>query len=553
MNWIKRAAAACLAVVACGTLLTACGEKRSDGGEDLRLSVCVGQAPSTLDPIRAVSQSDQTVIGHLYQNLMETPADGSDGALVYGAAKHYDAESNYDGTVTYTFRLRSAKWSDGQAVTADDFVYAWRRLADPASASPYAELLSVVVGYDQVRTGGDSSKLKVTAKNDSTLVVTLTGECPWFLTDVCTAAATVPLRRDVVQRLKKEAAAAGEKSWCADGAALVTNGPYRFGASGEDSLTLNAASADASGPVSITFRYAATAEEAWKLYEDKEVDFVSPLPQKELARLAEDKNWTPVSELNTCAVLFNTAQDPFSDPLVREAFSLTVNRTSLSELAGAAARPADGLVPSGVPESGEKDFRTSGGSLIDCDPEHEQENREEAQSLLDRAGYDRNHGLPALECLYVGGDSVRRETAEALAEMWSEALDVQVKPVAMTEEKFRGALESGTYALAVADITGCANDAESFLAPWVSDSTRNVTGYRNSAYDTLLSVIDSAGDETARLGCLHDAESLLLEDCPLTPLYFTGTACKLRNGLTGVRRDARGWFSFASVAVKPAE
>lgn len=86
----------------------------------------------------------------------------------------------------------------------------------------------------------------------------------------------------------------------------------------------------------------------------------------------------------------------------------------------------------------------------------------------------------------------------------------------------------------------------------MTDSEENVLGYANSAYDTLMSIIASASDSAARMGCLHDAEELLLGDYALTPLYTTVTADQLRENLTGVCRDPRGWFSFTSVAVRTA-
>ena len=94
------------------------------------------------------------------------------------------------------------------------------------------------------------------------------------------------------------------------------------------------------------------------------------------------------------------------------------------------------------------------------------------------------------------------------------------------------------------------NDAECFLMEWTSDSQDNVVGYENSAYDTLMSIIANAEDGTARMGCLHDAEDLLLSDYVLAPLYTKGTAWEMRDSLTGACRDARGWFSFAGVMLR---
>ena len=110
-------------------------------------------------------------------------------------AKSYAVEDNLDGTETYTFTLRqNARWSDGKTVTAHDFVYAWQRLADPATGSPHAALLDMVAGYSQAREKQDGSLLQVSAPDDFTFVVQLSYKCAYFLTDVCAASATMPHR-----------------------------------------------------------------------------------------------------------------------------------------------------------------------------------------------------------------------------------------------------------------------------------------------------------------------------------------------------------------------
>jgi len=556
MRRTKRAAALLLCMALCAALiLSGCGQTEDAG---LSLSASLGGELTSLDPVRAADTEDETVLNSLYENLMRK-ALNSDGTVdtVNALAKRYDTEKNFDGSVTYTFRLRSAKWSDGRDVTAEDFVYAWRRLADPATNSPHAELLSCVVGYDKVQSSGDPSQLAVSAKNDSTLEVTVTGECPWFLTDVCTAVATVPLREDVVKRLKeaaqtanKSAAAGAERAtWCSDPTKLVTNGVYAVEEYQPGSYLLLKAnsrySGTFSGPESVKLLFADTAEDRWALYEEKTADFVAPLPEDQLKKLAEDKTWSPQTELNTEILAFNTGSDLFSDPMVRKAFSLAIDRTALSAAVSPAVQPAVGLIPYGVPETEDKDFRSVGGDLVNCNQEEYDTDRQSALSLLSDGGYD-SLTFPETELLYAAEDG-EQPLATALAAMLSDALNIRVTARGVTAEEKQAALESGDYQMAVTNLTAEANDAVSFLSAWKSGSSANVAAYRNSAYDTLLAVIASASDEKARLGCLHDAESLLLTDCPLTPLYFGGTEWKLRDGLTGVCRDPRGWFSFASV------
>ena len=142
--------------------------------------------------------------------------------------------------------------------------------------------------------------------------------------------------------------------------------------------------------------------------------------------------------------------------------------------------------------------------------------------------------------------------AQLICQMWQEVLGMRVTPVGVTNRELWAALRSGEYDLAGADLTAVGNDAECFLMNWTSGSSNNVVQYTNSAYDTLMAIIANAANSTARMGCLHDAEDLLISDCVMAPLYTRGTAWEMRETLTGACRDARGWFSFASVVTRVA-
>lgn len=554
----KRCVGLVLALACCLGLLSGCGQEAAEG---MKLSVCVGSAPRELDPIYATDPADQTILMHLYENLMRTAVDASGGTSASsGVAKSVQQEENTDGTVTCTFKLRGAKWSDGQAVTASDFVYAWQRLADPANDSPYASLLSVVAGYDTVRSTGDVTALKVSAKNDSTLVVELNGKYDWFLTVVCTSPATLPVRQDVIeawQTQTAEAAAQAEEEpvevepWWADPSGFVTNGPYQVSGETDDALTLTASetySGTQSGPAELTFRYADTPEEAQSLYENKEVDFVSRVTDDQLAKLVEEESPSLIQELGVYTILFNCRQEQLADPQVRGALVLSLDRAAIAEAAGETARAAEGFIAPGVPENEDGDFRTVGGPVVETDPEEYQASCVEAQKLLNAAA----DGAPTgLEYLYVD-EGTAGDVAREVCDAWSRVLGVTVTPKSVTAEELETALRTGEYDLAATTFQPLGNDAECFLRPWMTDSGENVLGYANSAYDTLMSIIASASDSAARMGCLHDAEELLLGDYALTPLYTTVTADQLRENLTGVCRDPRGWFSFTSVAVRTA-
>lgn len=551
-RFMKRLAALLLPAVLCVSLLGGC----AGAEEGLSLPVSVGSAPVSLDPAYAEEPGDQTILAHLYENLMRVTVDGSGRTSVIGGmAKSVEQEEEtVDGSlaVTYTFRLRSARWSDGQAVKASDFVYAWRRLADPGTNSPYAELLSMVSGYREARDTGNLELLQINAKNDSTLEVVLNGRHDWFLKEVCTSPATSPLRQDVVQKLK--AAADEGKPWWSDPTALVTNGPYTAAESdGGHSLKLTASSryyGDMPGPQSLTFHFVDTAEQGQTLYDSRAVDAVWPLTDAQLETLAASPEWEGTPELETALAVFNCAREPFSDVLIRQALSLAIDWTALVQAAAPTARMAEGVVPPGVPENEEEDFRTAGGPLLDNDPETLETRRIQARALLGEAGYDSGLDLGELEYLYVQSPA-NDAAAQELCRQWRDNLSVQVTPKGMTERDLMSALRNGEYTVAGLALAAPANDAECFLMDWTSGSQHNVAFYESSAYDTLMAIIASAADGTARMGCLHDAEALLLMDCAVVPLYTQSTAWTLRENLTGAFRDPRGWFCFSGTVTRP--
>ena len=414
----------------------------------------------------------------------------------------------------------------------------------------YLEKGAVPMAVERARAAKDMSLLQVTAKNDSTLVVVLNGHYDWFLKEVCTSPATMPLRQDVVQRLK---ASSGDQSWWeGDPTQLVTNGPYTVAALEEGrSLQLAANSryyAAQPGPQSVAFHFAGSAEEAWSLYEAKTVDAVWPLPDARLTELAEDPEWAPLPELATYAALFNCASDLFSDPAIREAMSLAIDRSALAQAAG--GLPAEGVVPPGVPENEEGDFRSLSSPLLDNSPESYADRCVQARSLLEQAGYNSGADLGEQEFLYLKSD-VNDAVAQLLCQQWQEVLGVQVTPKGLTERGLMSALRNGEYTLAGRSLTASANDAECFLRSWTSESRENLVAYQSTAYDTLMKIVAGAADGTARMGCLHDSEALLLMNHALAPLYTKVTAWELRETLTGAFRDPRGWFSFAGVVNRP--
>ena len=567
MKAIKRITALALCALMLLGLLSGCGEKKQ-GDEKFVLNVSVCNVIDSLDPAMNTDADADSVFYALYENLMRESDDGSgEVTLTNGMAKEYTEETNYDGSVTYRFTLRStARWSDGEKVTADDFVYAWQRLADPATDSPNHALMSVVAGYDDVRETGDKTKLQVSAKDESTFVVTLSAPCAYFIEGICTAVATMPLRRDLT-----------ENGGGFDTPDLVSNGAYHVSAWTKSS-ELTAARSDEYyearlvGPDELHFIFTAGADEAWQLYEAGDIDYIAHLPNSVIAELSQDESWKPTAVYATTSVLYNNESDTFSNEHIRKAFDLAIDRAAATAAGGAENSPATGLVPYGIPDSGETedDFRTTGGELCAIDEEGMSARATQAQEELTYAGYYSTSMFPPVELLYVTGTE-NDAVASALQNMWSTTLGVNVMLRGVTQAEYnprsitftpsvvnvmlRGVtqaeyntrMEAGNYELALQKVTALYDDAMGFLDRWCSEDEQNLIGYENGTYDVLMGVARASEDPVARTAFLHDAETMLLGETALSPVYFDGTAHMLRDTLRGVYTDGFGNSYFAGV------
>ena len=542
MKTIKKTAALALAVLMLLSALSGCGKKQTDEKFTLNVSVC--GAIDSLDPAMNTDTDADSVFYALFENLMRKSDDGSgEATLTNGMAREYTEETNYDGTVTYRFTLRSsARWSDGEKVTADDFVYAWQRLADPATGSPNHSLLSVVAGYAEVRETGDKTKLQVSAKDESTFVVTLSKPCAYFIEGICTAVATMPLRRGLV-----------ENGGGFDAENMVSNGAYRvekWQTTRELTVVRNDDYYEARlvSPDELNFVFAAGADEAWQLYESGDIDYVAHLPDNVIEELSQDESWTPTAVYATACVLYNNESDTFSNEHIRKAFDLAIDRAAATAAGGAENSPATGLVPYGIPDSGETedDFRTSGGAFCAVDEEGMAARQTEAREELTYAGYYSTSMFPPVELLYVS-NSENDAVAAALQNMWSTTLGVTVMLRGVTQSEYSTRMEDGNFELALQKVTALYDDAMSFLDRWCSEDEQNLIGYENGTYDVLMGVAEASENLAARTAFLHDAETMLLGSTALSPVYFDGTAHMLRDTLRGVYTDGFGNSYFTGV------
>lgn len=536
MKQMKRIAALLLALVLVAGLLAGCSRD-----DTVQFRVGLESVPSTLDPALVSTDEEKIAVSHLFENLMKLQSDGNGGCTaVSGLAHSYTCDTTPEGQETYTFKLRSGlHWSDGADLVASDFVFAWQRLVNPATGSPNAAILDMVAGYSSAR-AGDTAKLQVSAPDDETFVVVLSGSCPYFLESVCTAAATMPVRSDIV----------GQENWSIQLTTLVTNGAYTAVSWENDTLTLqqtqNYYDSRRLGPDSIVFRFTTDAKTAESLYEQDEVDFVLGLTDEAIAKKPD--GWQPDYYPLTSVVLLNQRSKFAGDENIRRAMSLVIDRHAIAELLGARSfLEAEGLVSWGIQNTVGTAFREI-GACVDNDPANYEKNCETAKQLMIDNGYvgRKLSEFGKITMLYES-DGISDSLAQLLQKTWKEKLGLTVTLQSVSQAEISQALQKGEYTIAALRVTSDRNDATGFLNRWRSGNEGNYANFSSSAYDILLRVAAVSASSEARDAYLEDAERLLIETGNVIPLYSSTKSWELSPHFTGVFGDGLGRYFFYGV------
>lgn len=534
----------------------------ADGPFEITLNIA--SEPQSIDPALNSAVDGAIMLGHMFEGLMkwkdsEVETPGSDGTctnaeLTEGQAESYEKVVNDDGTVTYTFKIRSdARWSDGKPVTAGDFVYSWQRLVTPETAADYNYMIDSVVNANEIMAGDmDPTELAVSAPDDSTFVVTLTSDLPYFL-EVCAFPATFPVRQDVTT---KEDGTPNDQ-WTFDVASYLSNGPYKLTAWNHNSeivMEPNEQYYDVAnlGPDKITFKLMDDQNAMLSGFNSGELDFIEDVPQAELPDLIASGDLKIVDYIGTYYVCYQTQKAPFDDPRVRQAFTLAVDRTFIVDKVTQAGQvPANGFVPAGVYDAAGStgdDFRTVGGAYysIEGDADYSYEaNCEKARELLAEAGYPNGENFPVVEYLYNTSDA-HKAVAEALQNMWETELGVKVTLNNQEWAVFLQTRKDGNYSIARNGWIADYNDPMSFLDMWLTGGGNNDAQYANADYDAKIQEAKNTTDPAARMQLMHEAENIIMgQDWALNPLYFYTQKYMLSDRVGGMFYTPLGYFFFS--------
>lgn len=522
------------------------------------LNVCFASEPQTIDPALNSAVDGAIMTQHFFEGLMKWADSGKPvndkgnmnfAELVNGQASSYQKVVNDDGTVTYTFKIRpDAKWSDGKAVTANDFVYSWRRLADPNTAADYCYMIDMVKGYAEVNSGeADPSTLAVSAPDASTFEVVLTYDCPYFL-EICAFPAAFPVREDVVS--------AEPDTWTTSNGSknYITNGPWKMAEWVHDSyikMVPNEYHYDVAnlGPDSITFRLMADSNAMLAGFRSNDLQYINQVPVDETPSLIASGELDIVDYIGTYYVSYQTQAEPFDDWRVRKAFTLTIDSKYIVEqITQSGQVPATGFVPAGVYDANPTgdDFRTVGGDYWEAPLTDEiyQKNCEEARQLLADAGYPNGEGFPVVTYLYNTGDA-RKAVGEALQQMWQKALNVTVQLQNQEWNAFLETRKNGDFQVARNGWIADYNDPISFLDMWLTGGGNNDGQYSNPEYDAAIKEAKSSADPAVRMAAMHRAEDIIMgEDWALGPIYFYTNSYMMKENIKGAFYTPLGYYIF---------
>ena len=521
--------------------LSACG---GGGGGDAaggkQLVVQVGPNPETLDPALNSAVDGANTILHLFEGLLVVDENSQ---LAPGQAESWDVSE--DG-LTWTFHLRDGlKWSDGSDLTANDFVYSWKRIADPELAAPYLDtVLNPIKGYNVEGTNPDD--LAISAPDDKTVVVELSAPCTFF-GSLAAFATMMPVQQATIE--------ANGDAWATSPDTYVSNGPFYMTEWEQGShITVtknpNYWNADAIKLDSIKFMLIEDANAAYSAYQNGEVQFIKDVPTEEIPSLAGNEEFHVDPIIGTYYLNLNCNLDQFKDAKVRKALSLAIDRNYVANtiMQGTYTPASNFMGPGWVDPAGGEFMANANGGKPYIDVDNFEANLAEAKKLMEEAGYPNGEGFP--EITYSTNDSgYHKAVAEYLQQAWGE-LGLSVKVEMVEWASFTPMRRNGEYEAARNGWVGDYDDPSNMIELLYSTNGNNDGKYNNPDFDAQIDISRTTLDLNERSAALHKAEDILMDDAGCIPVAYYNDFYLQSSKISGAWHSPYGYwyFMYADVA-----
>ena len=491
------------------------------GSEEKILSVQIGPDPETIDPALNSAVDGGNMLLHSFECLLTV---GEDGQLTEGQAESWDTSE--DG-LTWTFHLRDGlKWSDGSDLTANDFVYSWKRVCDPEVAAPYAEtVLGMVEGYDKA-IEGELDALQVKAEDDQTLVVTLSNPCTYF-GSLAAFATLSPVQEATIE--------ANGDGWATSAETYISNGSFYISEWVPGSHILmsknpNYWNADAIKLDGIKFNLIEDANASYSAYQTGEVLMIKDVPTEEIPSLEGNDDYYVDPIIGTYYLSLNLNREPFTDKNVRKALSLAIDRDYVANtlMQGTYSPASNFMGPGWIDTDGKEFMENANGGQPYIDINNHEGNLEEAKKLLKEAGYENGEGLPSIT--YSTNDTgYHKVVAEYLQEAWAE-LGVDLKVDIVEWASFTPMRRNGDYDASRNGWVGDYSDPSNMLDLLYSDA----------AMELSRTTLDPVERSTA----LHEAEDILMEETGCVPVAYYNDFWLQSDKITGSWHSPYGYWHF---------
>lgn len=568
----------CLALAGCG-----------GGSTTNAMTVCVGPYPNTIDPALNSAVDGATYVIHAFAGLVgyQQSEDGSLKLVADCAKELPEAVTQDDGKVTYTFELKDdLKWSDGSALTAADFVWAWNRAVSPDTAADYGYMFDVIDGYTDAAAG--KGELNVKASEDGkSLTVTLNNNVPYFL-ELCAFPTYMPVKKDVVE---------GNDAWATKAETYIGNGPYKVTEFTQSQMVMekneNYHNADAVVTDKIVWPFNEDDSSLLANFKNGSYLFIDSVPNDQIKTIKADypTEYQVMGQLGTYYVSFNMNDAALADftqeekVSIRKAFGLLFERNYICEEIGLAdQQPANSFVSIGMTDAdGVTEFVATNGTNRDgkgyfsVSKDDYTANCNEAIALFEAVAKSSGKftvadgkvtGFPTMT--YITNEGTGHE---ALATYMQGALakyGITVKIEVQEWNTFLDTRKSGDYSFARNGWLSDYNDPISFLDMWITDSGNNDCQFGRDdhatyaaysyngkdgltwaeSYDKMIAEIKSSTDTAKRFELMHQAEDLLMSTGAICPIYYYTDQYMCSDSIEGFFASPLGYKYFMYAGIK---
>ena len=573
---MKKILALLLCLIMILTSLAGCAtkEKENDGAE---IKMYISEPIYNFDPAEAYkNEAALRIVSLMFDNLFIMNENGKVEKSLVNSYK-IDKEQN-----SMFIELRNdTYWSDGNAVTANDVVFAWQRLLDPANSFEAASLLYDIKNAKAAKEGIVTiDDIGISALNNTDVQIIFEDRAIDYdsFINKLTSYALVPLREDVLSRV------AVANDWAKSPTLMVSSGPFRLRTisyapeSAGIILERNAyfrrnfmedAVDKGVTPFRLIVDYTKKGDDILAAFEAGEIFFVGDIPLSSRSKYTLEewkKNANVNDALSTHTYVLNenaeiNGEKLFANSNVRTALSLAINREEIAN-AIVFAKAATGIVPNGVfnASTNKKTFRDEASNTISANPNKDAALSKLSEAKINPAKYSFSISVPDY-------DEVHIKIAEMVAASWSDlGFKVSVKKIATkdnsdkaltTNEKIAGVkddlfienLAKGEFQVAAFDYVAYSADAFSVLAPFangyagtatgnhnspVFEIKPHISGFNNSAYNEKIAAAEKEANADARATLLHEAEDILMAEMPIIPVVFNMSATMQSKELSNI-------------------